>query len=264
MMSPQGAEMPSLFADGGTVPGYAVAGPVNDPFSIENTRAGMARLDALAPQSNVRRDKAMAIYDRETSEEYNRTERKQSANMALMNFGLALMASKNPNFLGAIGEAGAPAVAGMKADLKDLKKQFRDATFEAAKLEGFNNKESRERVNTAEAGIARAVAITHQNRVFDEGVRQFGITSGINRTEAEARLVAARKATAPSDFALQLQIMLTGTPAQKKAVTDVISAKAKATAAAQAAAGGYPGATGNSGGGGPPSTSGWGEATEVK
>jgi hypothetical protein len=28
MMSPQGAEMPSLFADGGTVPGYAVAGPV--------------------------------------------------------------------------------------------------------------------------------------------------------------------------------------------------------------------------------------------
>jgi hypothetical protein len=96
----------------------------------------MARLDALAPQSNVRRDKAMAIYDRETSEEYNRTERKQSANMALMNFGLALMATKNPNFLGALGESGAPAVAGMKADLKDLKKQFRDATDHLRWLRG--------------------------------------------------------------------------------------------------------------------------------
>jgi hypothetical protein len=274
MMSPQGAEMPSLFADGGTVPGYAVAGPVlgalpavkdpADAFKPDYLTALQSNISGLMPQSTKYADLMMEDVERRRNPETARTERKQVANMALMNFGLALMATKNPNFLGALGESGAPAVAGMKADLKDLKKQARDATFEAAQLEGLSNKESREKVNTAEAGIARAVAITHQNRVFDEGVRQFGITSGINRTEAEARLVAARKATAPSDFALQLQIMLTGTPAQKKAVTDVISAKAKATAAAQAAAGGYPGATGNSGGGGPPSTSGWGEATEVK
>ena len=174
MMSPQGAEMPSLFADGGVVR-FAAGTPPNDPFSIENTRAGMARLDELAPQSTVRRDKQMAIYDRETSDEYYRTERKQSANMALMNFGLALMASKNPNFLGAIGEAGAPAVAGMKADLKDLKKQFRDATFEAAQLEGFSNKESRERVNTAEAGITRAVAAAQAERQYEEDKRRHGV-----------------------------------------------------------------------------------------
>jgi hypothetical protein len=173
MMSPEGAGMPSLFADGGTVPGYAASGEVKDPYRKENVEAEMARLDALAPQSNVRRDKAMAILDRETSDEYYRTERKQSANMALMNFGLALMATKNPNFLGALGESGAPAVAGMKADLNALKKEARAATFEAAQLEGFSNKEAREKAITAEAGITRAVAAEERRVAAQTQASQF-------------------------------------------------------------------------------------------
>jgi hypothetical protein len=61
-----------------------------------------------------------------------------------MNFGLALMASKNPNFLGAIGEAGIPAAAGLKADIKDLKKDAHDALIEGAQAEGMKNTAARE------------------------------------------------------------------------------------------------------------------------
>ena len=154
MMSPQGAEMPSLFADGGTVPGYAVAGPifgalpaVKDPadaFKPDYLTALQSNISGLMPQSTKYADLMMEDVERRLNPETARTEHKQVANMALMNFGLALLATKNPNFLGAIGEAGAPAVAGMKADLKDLKKQAHDAIIEGAQAEGMKNTAARE------------------------------------------------------------------------------------------------------------------------
>jgi hypothetical protein len=195
MMSPEGAGMPSLFADGGTVPGYAGAGPVDNPYSKENIQKSKDTLAALAPQSTVSSDKARAILDKETSDEYYRTERKQSANMALMNFGLALMASKNPNFLGALGESGAPAVAGMKADLNALKKEARDATFQAAQLEGLSNKEARELRNDALARVDHEVSAQTQASQFattqeNEMTRSNNQIAGAERN---ARIAAASR-----------------------------------------------------------------------
>jgi hypothetical protein len=186
MMSPEGAGMPSLFADGGTVPGYAGAGPVDNPYSKENIQKSKDTLAALAPQSTVSSDKARAILDKETSDEYYRTERKQAANMALMNFGLALMASKNPNFLGALGESGAPAVAGMKADLNALKKEARDATFQAAQLEGLSNKEARELRNDAIARVDHEVGVQTQ-------ASQFATTQENEMTRSNNQIAGAER-----------------------------------------------------------------------
>jgi hypothetical protein len=84
-----------------------------------------------------------------------------------MNFGLALMASKNPNFLGAVGESGAPAVAGMKADLRDLKKEARATIMDAAQLEDYDNKGRRGLADGALAQITRRVDAETQASQFD-------------------------------------------------------------------------------------------------
>jgi hypothetical protein len=86
----------------------------------------------------------MEDVERRRNPETMKKDRKEVANQALMNFGLALMASKNPNFLGAIGEAGIPAAAGLKADIKDLKKDAHDALIEGAQAEGMKNTAARE------------------------------------------------------------------------------------------------------------------------
>jgi hypothetical protein len=65
----------------------------------------------------------------------------------MMNFGFALMASKNPSFLGGFGEAGIPAAAALKADLKELKKDARDALVEGAQAEGLKNTAARDLAN---------------------------------------------------------------------------------------------------------------------
>jgi hypothetical protein len=189
MMSPEGAGMPSLFADGGTVPGYAAGTP--SPFSPESLAKSKATLEELrGPQSREFSDMAMANTREDLAN--NRTERKQAANMALMNFGLALMASKNPNFLGAIGESGAPAVAGMKADLRDLKKEARASIMDAAQLEGLNNKERNELANATLTQAGNAATLAQQDRVFNEGVRQADATLKLRRDELNANIAAAK------------------------------------------------------------------------
>ena len=123
MMLPQGAPT-DMFAEGGEVRGYAAAGVVGmpgapkaadegvlaqynlDPASLMAQQQG---LGALMPQQSKYSDLMLQDIDQRRSEDYLKNERKQAANNALMNFGLALMATKNPNFLGALGESGAPA-----------------------------------------------------------------------------------------------------------------------------------------------------------
>ena len=164
MLMPQGASM----AEGGSVPSYAMgdlvqappAAPpapafgampaVNDPmdaYKPEYLTAMQNNLAGLAPQSNKYADLMMADVEQRRNPETQKADRKEAANQALMNFGLALMASKNPNFLGSLGEAGMPAVAGLKADLKDLKKEAHDALVEGAQAEGMKNTSSRELAN---------------------------------------------------------------------------------------------------------------------
>lgn len=157
MMMPNSAAG-GMFAEGGAVRGYAAAGavvggaPVTpgmalaqryglDPASLAATQQGLA---ALMPQQNKYSDLLMQDVDRRMSEDYAKTERKQVLNNALMNFGLALMATKNPSFLGAVGESGAPVASAMQADLKDLKKEARAALIEGAQMEGMKNEAARE------------------------------------------------------------------------------------------------------------------------
>ena len=156
MLMPQGASM----AEGGEVPSYAGLGspvvqpPANplmpavkdpmDAFKPEYLQAMQKNLSGLMPQSNKYADLMMEDVERRRNPETMKKDRKDAANQALMNFGLALMASKNSNFLGAIGESGMPAVAGLKADLKDLKKDAHDALVEGAQAEGMKNTAARE------------------------------------------------------------------------------------------------------------------------
>jgi len=135
-----------------------------DAFNPANLEKTKASLTALAPQQHTYSDMAMEETRRVLADE--KKDRKQAANMALMNFGLALMSSKSPNFLTAVGEAGAPAVAGLKADLKDLKKEARDAIMEAAKLEDYSNKEGRELAHDALAHADKLAEIAVQNRAL--------------------------------------------------------------------------------------------------
>ena len=192
MMSPSGAGTPSLFADGGTV--HFAAGTL-DPYSQANTQAEMAKQGMLAPSTHEFSGLAMENIRKDLADQ--KTERKQAANMALMNFGLALMSSKNPNFLGAVGEAGAPAVAGMKADLNNLKKEARDSIIEAAKLEDYSNKERRELANAATAHITNVVAAKTQANQFEATAEAKKTESDLDRTSREniAKTVAASRDT---------------------------------------------------------------------
>jgi len=221
MMSPQGAGMPSLFADGGTVPGYAVAGPVNNPFSRESLAKSKATLEELrGPQSREFSDMLMANTREDLAN--NRTERKQAANMALMNFGLALMASKNPNFLGAIGEAGAPAVAGMKADLRDLKKEARASIMDAAQLEGLNNKERNELASATLTQATNAANLANEDRKFNEDVRQANATLKLRRDELNATIAAAKSKGIDVDTAV-FAMFRSGDPAMQAAAKEWIA-----------------------------------------
>lgn len=158
MLMPQGIPE-GMFAEGGEVRGYAAAGVVGapgtpapadnsiltqynlDPASLAAQQQG---LTALMPQQNRYSDLMLQDVERRRSEDYLKSERKQAANNALMNFGLALMATKNPNFLGALGESGTPALAALQGDLKDIKKDARQALMEGAQIEGMKNEAARE------------------------------------------------------------------------------------------------------------------------
>jgi len=89
----------------------------------------------------------MEDIERRRNPETMRKDVKRARNDAMMNFGFALMASKNPSFLGGFGEAGIPAAAALKADLKELKKDARDALIEGAQAEGLKNTAARELAN---------------------------------------------------------------------------------------------------------------------
>lgn len=158
MMMPKGIPE-GMFASGGEVRGYASAGLVGapgtpkaadeniltqynlDPASLAAQQQG---LTALMPQQNRYSDLMLQDVERRRSEDYLKSERKQATNNALMNFGLALMATKNPNFLGALGESGTPALAALQGDLKEIKKDARQALVEGAQIEGMKNEAARE------------------------------------------------------------------------------------------------------------------------
>lgn len=154
MLEPRGVSM----ARGGEVRGYAAAGAVAQPsgfmtpaikdpmdaFKPEYLKTMQSSISGLMPQSNKYADLMMEDVERRRNPETMQKDIKGVRNQAMMNFGLALMASKNPSFLGAFGEAGIPAAAALKADLKDLKKDARDALVEGAQAEGMKNTAARE------------------------------------------------------------------------------------------------------------------------
>jgi hypothetical protein len=154
MLQPRGVAM----ARGGEVPSYAAAGAVAQPsapmmsavkdpmdvFKPEYLKTMQTSISGLMPQSNKYADLMMEDVERRRDPAAMGKDIKRARNDAMMNFGLALMASKNPNFLGAFGEAGIPAAAALKADIKELKKDARDALVEGAQAEGLKNTAARE------------------------------------------------------------------------------------------------------------------------
>lgn len=154
MLEPRNVSM----ARGGEVRGYAAAGAVaqrptsmvsaiKDPMDVfkpDYLQTLQSSISGLMPQSNKYADLMMEDVERRRNPETMGKDIKEARNQAMMNFGLALMASKNPSFLGAFGEAGIPAAAGLKADIKELKKDARDALVEGAQAEGMKNTAARE------------------------------------------------------------------------------------------------------------------------
>jgi hypothetical protein len=154
MLEPRGVSM----ARGGEVQGYAAAGAVAQPsgfmmpaikdpmdaFKPEYLKTMQSSISGLMPQSNKYADLMMEEVERRRNPETAKKDIKRARNDAMMNFGFALMASKNPSFLGGFGEAGIPAAAALKADLKDIKKDARDALIEGAQAEGLKNTAARE------------------------------------------------------------------------------------------------------------------------
>lgn len=158
MLMPKGIPE-GMFASGGEVRGYASAGLVGAPgapaFADENIlkqynldpaslAAQQQGLGALMPQQNKYSDLMLEDVERRRGKDYLKSETKQAANNALMKFGLALLATKNQNFFGAVGEAGAPAVDALQSDIKEIKKDARQALIEGAQIEGMKNEASRE------------------------------------------------------------------------------------------------------------------------
>jgi hypothetical protein len=152
-------EPPSVsMARGGEVRGYAAAGAVAQPsgfmmpaikdpmdaYKPQYLQTLQSSISGLMPQSNKYADLMMEDIERRRNPETMQKDVKRARNDAVMNFGFALMASKNPSFLGGFGEAGIPAAAALKADLKDIKKDARDALIEGAQAEGLKNTAARE------------------------------------------------------------------------------------------------------------------------
>ena len=153
---------PSMsMARGGEVQSYAAAGAVAQPsgfmmpaikdpmdaYKPEYLKTLQSSISGLMPQSNKYADLMMEDIERRRNPETMQKDVKRARNDAMMNFGFALMASKNPSFLGGFGEAGIPAAAALKADLKDLKKDARDALVEGAQAEGLKNTAARDLAN---------------------------------------------------------------------------------------------------------------------
>jgi len=157
MLQPPSVSM----ARGGEVQGYAAAGAVAQPsgfmmpaikdpmdaYKPEYLKTMQSSISGLMPQSNKYADLMMEDIERRRNPETMQKDVKRARNDAMMNFGFALMASKNPSFLGGFGEAGIPAAAALKADLKDLKKDARDALVEGAQAEGLKNTAARDLAN---------------------------------------------------------------------------------------------------------------------
>lgn len=150
---------PSMsMARGGEVRGYAAAGAIAQPsasmmpaiknpmdaYKPEYLQTLQSSISGLMPQSNKYADLMMEDVESRRNPETMQKDVKRARNDAMMNFGFALMASKNPSFLGGFGEAGIPAAAALKADLKALKKDARDALVEGAQAEGLKNTAARE------------------------------------------------------------------------------------------------------------------------
>jgi len=186
--------MPQGMAGGGEVPGFAAGTP--DPYSPENLQRVQANLGALAPQQHKFSDMLSTDVMHRLDPEELKKDRKQAANQALMNFGLALMASKNPNFLGAVGEAGMPAAAGLKADLNDLKKEAHSAIVEGAQLENYSNKEANEKANRAISVVQSQVSNKHAADTLAEEIRGHTLNAEVEREKmrAEERISTARNA----------------------------------------------------------------------
>ena len=182
MLMPQGIPE-GMFAEGGEVRGYAAAGVVGTPgtpapaFADENIlkqynldpaslAAQQQGLAALMPQQSKYSDLILEDVEKRRSEDYLKNERKQATNNALMNFGLALMATKNPNFLGALGESGTPALAALQGDLKEIKKDARQALMEGAQIEGMKNEAARQLTNMTleRAGVVAQLKLGNLDR----------------------------------------------------------------------------------------------------
>ena len=215
MLMPQGASL----AEGGEVPGYAGQGSpvvqgtalgtmpaVNDPmdaFKPDYLTTLQSNISGLMPQTNKYADLLMEDVERRRNPETQKADRKEAANQALMNFGLALMASKNPNFLGSLGEAGMPAVATLKADLKDIKKQAHDAIVEGAQAEGMKNSAARDLANLT----LQHANITAQLQAGNLDRKQRAELEKLQRdTQWRIATLQERGATARANTSLQAQL----------------------------------------------------------
>lgn len=86
---------------------------------------------------------------------------KQDINMALMQAGFGMMASKNPNFFGAVGEGAMPALTAYGQSKSERKKDERALTASEMEALGINAKMSQEERANAQA---RAIAIDNARR----------------------------------------------------------------------------------------------------
>lgn len=112
-------------------------------------------------------------------------DRQNDINMALMQAGLGIAASKNRNFLGAVAEGASPALSGFTEARRLAKKDARELT-------------------ASELGIlANVENIRAQEAARAEAARQFGITSGLSREQLD---IQRRSLNKPTDIEREYEL----------------------------------------------------------
>lgn len=188
-----------------------------------------------------------ALYNRakeKASDEYYEKQRKASVGFTLAEMGFNMASSKSPYLLQAIGEAGAAAMPGARADKKE-REALKDRAL--GLMVDLGAKDRKEALQLY--GIAVDVAKDEISQERFQQELEFKRTEGELDRALQREIEKARAARAPtSDLETMIAIQQSGTPEQKAALIETLKLKQQYGGGSGTAAGSIEGVLGLGGG----------------
>jgi len=195
-------------------------------MSAEDAVALGRRFTTPSEEELAAEEKLRARFEEQGSEEYYKKQRKDAMWEALATFGANMASSKAPGLLQAIGEAAAATLPGMKADKKE-RKELKDRALQGLAELGIRDRKRRLEALDLGMDLYKSSLTAEQAErtlAFQEKELASRVEENrLNRLSTER--IASLKPSNPSDLEIMMAIMQNGTPAQKKALENVMKLK---------------------------------------